>query len=249
MLSVDDSYFRDYAPIVKRAWKKFCGYDVFITHVTDSPKTPFHAKVPLVKNCPSANLAKLARYWMAGAWSPDDIIIIHDMDSAPLQKKYSEYIYNSFCASKCHICTVGKEVYANEKNNLLKGKAPASFMIGYSSAFREVYFSYETFPMAIKTYNQIMAETRNYQGMAEIGPEFFSDESTTMTLLETAKEKGIFVGNIERNYEMHNIIDRNYFHVDQEKLFAGGYIEINFLRPLDVKNRRLMKDVIDYIEK
>lgn len=245
VVSVDENpNFIDFVPVVSQAWKKFFPEaKLAIAFVTsrnlDDPVVQAVAQhgdmflFPRISEIPSANQAKVARHVLAGMF-PDEVCMIEDIDTIPLQRKFFEERTSHHVPGK--LLAVGREVYGTEHPD----KFPISTMTAEGRVFAGILN-----PMGLQ-YLPLFQSFYNLEEKAGINyyPAFFSDESLFRYLLR--KWPGEVV-HIERGVDIRrDWIDRSWWGIDQQRLVAGEYVTCNFLRNLR-QNFIEMKPVLDYI--
>jgi len=245
VVSVDENPdFLDFVPVVSKAWKKFFPEaELAIAFVTnrqlDDPVVQAVAQhgdmflFPHICDISSANQAKVARHVLAGMF-PDEICMIEDIDTVPLQREFFEERTSHHVDGK--LLAVGREVYGTEHPD----KFPISTMTAKGHVFKSIIN-----PMGLQ-YQPLFKSFYNLEEKAGINyyPAFFSDESLYRYLLR--KWPGEVV-HIPRNVDIRrDWIDRSWWKIDQERLITGQYVTCNFLR--NVKHNFIeMKPVFDYI--
>ncbi len=213
--SNDDPRYSEFAELTPAAWKKFF------------PES--ETVIAWVKGIggSTGNHAKLARYKLAAQY-PDDVCLIHDMDSIPLQRKYGLDLLADRVPGMLQ--AVGAEVYAGTEH---AGKFPAGWMCGEGYLFKQLLEGYSAEPMFDHKENPLAS------------PHVFSDESWVRAQL--ARNPSIRVQHIDRGVDIYrDWIDRSWWAVDVDKLNRGEYVECNFLRPWS-QHRAQMQPVVDYI--
>lgn len=219
--------FLDFIPLVSMAWKKFFPQaELSIAFVTD--RSMFDGLVgkmlqygdvslfPTFKEIPTANHAKIARHILAGCF--DDVCMIEDVDTIPLQASYFESRTALHQPGK--LLAVGKEVYGIEHPN----KFPISTMTAQGKVFQSIFNPTDA------DYNEIFKNLNRFKDKADIctSPQYFSDESLIKELLSgwsgevVHARRGV---NIKEDW-----IDRSWWDVDEDKLNRGEYVTCNMLR-------------------
>lgn len=174
-----------------------------------------------------ANYAKLARYYLAAIFDMD-VCLIHDIDTVPLQRDYTLSLLEN--RKPEHLTAIGREVYLGTPH---EGKFP----VGHLTA--EGWL----FSLLVENNTPICMFDQKEDYHAH--PTIFSDESWLRRQIHLNQ---IPVEHRMRKIDIyHDWIDRSWWKVDQEKLFAGGYIECNLLRPMH-SHREELKPIVDYID-
>lgn len=238
IVSSDESYFLQYWPVVVKAWNKFFPeatvHLAFVTERTDDDDLVKNLRkigsVHLFKeqdSCPTANQAKVARHILAGMLPENEISMIEDIDTIPLQREYFEKILSQ--RRENTMLFVGKEVLENTEH---AGKIPASNMAAESKIYREFYNSENlNFEEFIEAYLNIRIHDSKE---AIANPAYhFSDESLTRVFTQRAikSNKDIF-SFAKRDVDIKNDwIDRSWWNINLDKLNSEKYVTCNFLRP------------------
>lgn len=246
ILGVDESNFLQYLPLVSKAWQNFFPRKkLTVAFVTDRSKDDDVVKkmeeygdVELfntIPGIPTANHAKVARHILATKYG-DEVCLIEDMDTAPLQSNYLNCIIKNREQGK--LLAVGPEVFGNT------GQFPISNMSAESYIFKELInplnLNAEDLVkswMGIKVYDECEA--------VDGPPIKFSDEKLLRILIERWQNKKITYINRGMNIRKE-WIDRSWWSIKTKKLFKGEYIYVNFLRPFDA-NYRHIKPIVKYI--
>ena len=143
IVSTDDSHFKDFWPTVAKSWnrlfpnKKICL--AFVTKRKNNNKLIEKFRdfgevylFPIQPNIPTPNQAKMCRHILAGKFG-NDICMIEDIDTIPLQKEFLERILNQ--RRKNTVLRVGSEVYRGTSD---EGKFPTSNLTAESYLFKEL---------------------------------------------------------------------------------------------------------------
>lgn len=244
IISSTNDHFLDFLPTVSHVWDEmFPGINITLAILNegDSDSLSRHlSKYADVCVCqcfhdiPKANIAKLARF-LAAALYKDDICIIEDIDTIPLQKSYIEKALESYEDGK--ILMIGQEVYTDSKrySKLEVGKIPISNMTGKGEIFQKVFnpknLSYE---QLLRSFCEI-PKYKDEKEQLSNPPEFFSDESLIRALIHYNNCSDL-VKKIDRNIDTNTqCVDREWFmekDVDYVKLTNGQYLFWNCCRPL-----------------
>ena len=140
IVSCDDSHFKEFWPIVSKAWNNyFPDKKVTLAFVTDrEDDDPLVQKMknygdvylfPLVDGIPTANLAKMSRHILACNFN-DEVCMIEDIDTIPLQVDFINRILSQREPNKIlfvgngakkweHICKNENALFNDNPNNLL----------------------------------------------------------------------------------------------------------------------------------
>lgn len=193
-----------------------------------------------IEGIPSPNLSKILRYICASEFD-DDICVITDMDTIPLQTKYLSNIISKIELDK--LLCVGKEVLINTVDS---GKFPAHHTSGTGKIFKKLYnpenLDYENCVEQISKINNIFHSRECIKNL----PVDFSDESLNRALIKLNK---IPIKDITRDLDpMIDWIDRSWWSINQNKLDLGQYIESNLLRPYK-KYESMIKPIENYLLK
>lgn len=248
IVSCDDSYFLEYWYIVYLAWKKFYPEKkISIAFVTNRSYEDalvkkmgnFYDEVVLFKpilNVPTANLAKIARHFLATKYG-NEIFMIEDIDTVPLQREFVDRVIGT--RNNETILAVGHEVYGN-------GKFPTSNICSESFFYKKIYnpnnLSWEDFIISL-----INLRVFDHKEAPNISPSVFSDESLTRALISRYCPNENCLTKTRRNVDPQNDwVDRSWWKIDLEKLNNGKYIICNFLRPFS-QNYEKIYPIIKYI--
>jgi len=238
IVSTDDSHFKDFWPLVCIGWKKFfpevkivCGFvtnrmedDTLIKDMRQYGEVHIF---PIVPNIPTASQGKMTRLILASKFD-DEICLIDDIDSVPLQKSYLTNIFTTNIMNKIkegNLVVFGANVYKNTSED---GKFPMGYITGKSSTFKKLINS--TSKTLEDLYNLwSVNKIDNKESVLNTPIENFSDESLLRLLL---KEIPIQLTHIDRTYEVKNYwIDRSWWNINSDRLYNLDYIMCNFLRP------------------
>jgi len=248
IVSTDENpMFLQFVPIVAKAWKKYFPEKALsIAFISDRSEDDelvvrmrTYAEVKIfntIPGIPTANQAKISRHIIAAEYE-NEVCMIEDMDTIPLQKKFFEDRTSTY---KDGVIVVGSEVY---KGTPHEGKFPMSTMTAKGSVFKAIVnpngLSYEKL---IKSF--VGSETFDHKEAIEIPSNIFSDESLMRVLLNIWAGK---ITKVDRNANVSiDWIDRSWWNIDLNKLHSDGYITCNFLRPFR-ENFKSIKPVADYI--
>jgi len=213
----NDPRYMEFAKITPHAWRKFfpeC--EVQLVQALRQPDTP------------SGSLAKLVRYSAASAGDPNEVCLIHDIDTVPLQRQYTMDLLGQ--RKPGHLFCVGREVYDGTPD---EGKFPAGHMTGEGHLFKALLKGY------------VPGLPSMFDDKEDVRSHDFSDES--MVRAQLARHPEIPVQHVERGLDIrHDWIDRSWWNIDREKLWAGGYVECNMLRPWSAYPGE-MQPVVDYL--
>ena len=184
-------------------------------------------------NIPEGNQAKVLRYICASEFK-DEVCVITDMDTIPLQSEYLNFITSNRELNK--ILCVGSEVYYGTPHS---GKFPAHHITSEGKLFKKLFnpnnLSYGDLITDLSNINNV------YDNKESLLSNNFSDESLIRVLFER--------NNVERQNHPRNInikeqwIDRSWWGIDKDRLYSFNYIEANLLRPYNT-----YKDKIHEIE-
>lgn len=188
---------------------------------------------------PTANQAKILRYYCASEFN-DEICLISDMDTIPLQAEYINKIISK--RQKNILLGIGKEVLDGTPHS---GKFPAHHICGEGKLFKEMYNPENlSFDECVKKY--IGLKVFDHKEDINNPPHIFSDESLNRAVIYLNK---INIQHIKREIDIHKQwIDRSWWFVDEQKLKNNFYIEANLLRPLK-QNFQEIKKIITHLEK
>jgi hypothetical protein len=249
IVSCDDSYFKEYVPIVSEAWKKFfpeC--DLSIAFITDRSQDDSLVKRMLnygdvklfkpVEGVPPANQAKISRHILASEFE-NQVCSIEDIDTVPLQR---EWYYDRLSKrKKGSVLAVGAEVFLNTPHS---GKFPMSTITAEGDVFKQfINPNNLNYSDLVKSF----IDLKIYDNKESINnhPNQFSDESLIRALLSRWEEKTIT--HVERNVDIRNEwIDRSWWTINDEKLHNGEYVTCNFLRPPMVFHQQI-QSIANYI--
>lgn len=251
IVSSDDSPFIQYWPIVSNAWKKFFPEKkICLAFVTNRNEDDEYVKklknfgevylFKTISNIPSANQAKMARHVLASQFT-DEICMIEDIDTIPLQRNFVEKI--TIQREKDKLLAVGSEVYANSEHS---GKFPMSNITAEGYIFKEIVnpdnLSYEDLVNSwvdIKVYD--------HKEAINVDAYTFSDESLYRVLINKWNPKKDRICFANRNVNIKNEwIDRSWWGINVRKLNEGKYVCCNFLRPFD-ENYSKIEPLVDFI--
>jgi len=241
IVSTDESYFIQYIPIVARAWKKFFpAVKLHIAFVTDRNENDSlvsrmkqHGIVHLFKpidGINKGNHGKIARHVLASRFG-EVVCMIEDIDTIPLQREF--YFDRTNRREKDHLLLVGKEVF--DTDGECCGQVPMSTITAEGRVFKEVLNPDNLNDEAL--IKHWIGQRGMYEG--------FSDETLVRELLKAWKAPRI--NHVERGVDIHkDWVDRSWWRIDEEKLFAGKYVTCNFLRPF-AGNFLRIEPIIRYI--
>tara|TARA_R110000868_G_scaffold147305_4_gene368709 strand:- start:4365 stop:5255 length:891 start_codon:yes stop_codon:yes gene_type:complete len=262
-LSVNDNYaYYKNLPIVYMSWKSFfpkCKVFLGFVHPkidlsnrdTDEELISFLKQhcdelviLDEIGGIPTENQGKFLRYFVASERPKEEICLIHDIDSLPLQSEYwNMYLFEHIEKNK--LLAVGYDVYINTEN---EGKFPASNLIATAEIFKKLVnpknLSYQSL---IFTYCGI----RNLDEKERIDQikQLFSDESLVryMIINNLGMEN---VNHIDRKINIQTQwLDKVTWSLNIKKLQNGGYIECNLPRNFDVGCEKINTDeLFDFIK-
>lgn len=211
-----DPKYWEFRELTPQAWKKFFPECQVILVEVAPPN-----------GVPSGSWAKIARY-MAAARFTDDVCLIHDIDTVPLQRDYTVNILSQRKAG--HLLCVGAEVYAGTPH---EGKFPAGHMTGEGRLFGQL----------LEGYAPGLPDM--FDSKEDVRSTHFSDES--MIRAQLVRNPDIPVQHVGRGVDIYrDWIDRSWWDVDTKRLWAGGYVECNMMRPWS-EHREAMAPVVEYL--
>ena len=241
--------YYEHLPLVVAAWKRFFpNCKVKLAYITNklennglynlfsqvADEVKMYVEVAGVH---SANFAKVSRYLYASEQG-DDVCIIHDIDTIPLQAAYWEKLFNAFDREK--LFCVGHDVYEGSEH---EGKFPASSMMGTGHIFKTLINPNQ---LDFTSLFQGLAMRRVFDDKENIinHPTMFSDESLIRALISinnvpiTKVNRGI---NTDTQW-----IDRSSWKtISESDLKYGSYVECNLPRSHEVYD---IKPYVDKIE-
>jgi hypothetical protein len=257
IVSCDDSHFKEFWPIVSKAWAKyFPDAKVSLAFVTDRnendelvQKMRKYGDVHLfqvVEGIPTANLSKMARHILAGNFG-EEICMIEDIDTIPLQTNF--VIDRLSQREKGKILFIGKEVYNGHGTD--EGKFPISNITGESFLFKKIVnpdnlTHVDLFKswcnIRVFDHKESINNTPDLSGL-----NGFSDESLWRVLLnryEISENDFCF---INRGVDIQKYwIDRSWWRIDHNMLKNDEYVICNFLRPFS-QHYHLIEPIAKYI--
>lgn len=231
----DNPEYYSILPVCYAAWQKFFpeakvtlavvnGDDKldliykFMHHCNDMTGLSF------IKGVPSANLAKVARFFVASKY-PDEVCMINDIDLIPLQRQY--YFNNLQQRKENELLCIGGDVY---KRTPHFGKFPMGYITGEGELFKHIFNPFkddwEIFISSLSLFHGVFDEKENIKKPFKK----FSDESLIRALL---KDKDIAICKQNLNFKIHEDSVTRKMQIDEKKLFAGGYVEAHHLLPVE----------------
>lgn len=247
IVAADDSHFLEFWPLVAKAWKKFFNVRVTLAFVADDTSRhkvndlSKHGEVAVIQPnlyAPVANQAKLARFHLAANKYSDEIVMIEDIDTLPLQRKYFEEVTAKRPPNK--LLMVGHEVYLQPA---LAGKCPVSTMTAERSTFAKLLNPDGLdFRNWIGSFKRMRKYDRHEDPFGKA--DEFSDESLLRAVLNN-KDANIHKERRQIDPKV-DWIDRSKWRMDQGKLLSGGYVCVNLKRPLE-RNHPDVKLIEEYI--
>jgi len=242
ILSADEN--KDYIemlPYVYAGWKKFFPeFEITIARVinTDNLYNVNNTNIFNLLNIScSANQAKLARFYLASQY-PDDICMIHDIDSICLQREY--YFSRLQKRKENNLLTMGYDFYKETKNT---GKFPIGYMTAEGKIFNEI------FNVGNKSWHEWIHYIADLKGISvkeNIKNPFkiFSDESLIKFLLKNWKGK---IQNLPLDYVLKEDCICRWRGINLKKLQENGYIEAHHLIPFS-KYKEYFKIIKTYLD-
>lgn len=258
IVSCDDSHFKDFWILVSKAWNKYFPSKkislAFVTDRNDSDELVIKMRnygevhlFPVIPGIPSANLAKMARHILAGRYG-NEICMIEDIDTIPLQKNFVERITSNREIGK--FLFVGREVY-NDYDIRDRGKFPISNITGESYLFKKIVNPNNLNDIDLfnswKDVN-IFDHKESISNIPDLtGNGGFSDESLWRVLLYNSGLNDDNFCFVRRDVDIKNDwIDRSWWNINENKLKSDGYVICNFIRPF-IDNYQLAEPVVKYI--
>jgi hypothetical protein len=271
IVSCDDSHFKEFWPIVSKAWNNyFPDKKVTLAFVTDrEDDDPLVQKMknygdvylfPLVDGIPTANLAKMSRHILACNFN-DEVCMIEDIDTIPLQVDFINRILSQREPNK--ILFVGSEVYNGEGSD--EGKFPISNMTGESYLFKRLI---NPFNLSVEDLFNSWRNIRIFDNKESINNDpdtsgsgslvrrpggrpvikhGFSDESLLRVLISKNDPNKDMPCFIRRDVDIRKYwIDRSWWEIDINMLKNDQYVICNFLRPFS-QNYHLIEPIVKYI--
>ena len=213
--------------LVATAWRKFFpGIAVSVAFVTERDESD-----PLVRRMaefadvrlyrpmpgvPVGNLAKVSRYLVAAEY-PYEVSMIVDADTAPLQRAW--YLERTAMRRPGHLLAMFGDAY---KDTSHAGKFPAHGTTAEGHLFRRLLPPHF---LAMARGLRLM----DHKEALTCGSDTFSDESLVRALIRMT---GVPVQYVPQPVAEADRIDRSNWHLDADRLAAGGYVETNLPRPL-----------------
>ena len=258
IVSTDDSDFKKFWPMVCMAWNKFfpsvkvtCG---FVTNrseddslVTEMRKWGEVVIFPIVDNIPTASQGKMTRLILSTMYD-NEICLIDDIDSIPLQRNYIQSIFNQDVLNKIknnYLMALAADVYHSENF----GKFPMGYITAKSNIFKSIITPNNDLTTNFFELHELYQSwTLNHldgkESVLNQPIDRFSDESLLRYLLS---KKSINIVNVDRNCDIYKYwIDRSWWGYDINRLFLEDYVMCNFVRPY---NEELNKDIIEFLKK
>jgi hypothetical protein len=257
VLSCDDNpKFIQFWPLVTAAWRRFFGdVEVWLTVVSsrkdffanfkEAHATPgcYVQVLKPVPDVPSANQAKMARYFTAASWNDSAVISTNDMDLLPLQRKY-------FCdllvqRPPLHLMTIGSELYTGKE----RGKFTAGYLTAESSVWKTLVNPFNRSWMGfvrgfvgwqVHDHKEDISRVVHHED-----PDTFSDESLLRALLTM---NPVPVKHLPRGFDPYTdrAFCRSNWKLDRQKLEDGTVVEAHLPRPWD-QYKEQIKPLADYI--
>ena len=234
ILSTDDNdMYRPFWPIVAKAWKKLFDVEVSLAYVTNSPDLTLIEKMreyghvfvyTPVKGIPIGNQAKMARFFLAGEVYPEEVCMVNDIDTAPLNRDYFVRVLED--RKPDQLLAVGAELYMGTPH---EGKFPIGEITAEGRLFKRIV---NPKGLEFDKYISSFKKIREFDHKEDISvhSSVFSDESLLRVLIARAK---VDVLHSRRDISIaEDWIDRSWWKVNETKLYSGGYVLVNFLRPL-----------------
>jgi len=267
IVSSDDSDFLNFWPIVAKAWNKFLpSAKITLAFITDREEMdPIFNKInsfgdvyifPRDHSIPAPNQAKICRHILACLFK-DEVSMIEDIDTVPLQKDFILRIANEYEDGK--ILLVGEEVYNNTSD---EGKIPISNMTGKGNEFSNLFdplfkiesclhqnrFNKDIFSLWDNLKNlEVFDHKESILNIPDLsGLNGFSDESMIRAIIHKYDLYGV-IKKIDRSVNIKDRwIDRSWWNVEDNKLKSEYYVICNFMRPIK-ENYLTCKPVIDFV--
>jgi hypothetical protein len=257
IVSCDDSHFKEFWPIVSKAWEKyFPNAKISLAFVTDRDENDELVQkmrkygdvhlFPVVDGIPTANLSKMARHILAGNFE-EEVCMLEDIDTIPLQTNF--VIDRLSQREKGKILFIGKEVYNGHGTD--EGKFPISNITGESFLFRKIVnpdnlTHVDLFKswcnIRVFDHKESINNTPDLSGL-----NGFSDESLWRVLLNRYKISENDFCFINRGVDIQKYwIDRSWWRIDHNMLKNDEYVICNFLRPFS-QHYHLIEPIAKYI--
>jgi hypothetical protein len=245
-LSVNEN--KDYynmLPTVAFAYRKFFPESVLVLSALNSIDTyiidkfrPYcdelrcYQPIPEVPTC---NLAKIVRQYTAAYLEDSSTVMINDMDTIVLQRKFFEDRWNK--RPKGSLLAIGKELYKGKKNS---NNFPISYMAGESEVFQNLF---RCKGLSWTEFIKSVVKNRTSDIKTDIQKPFkvFSDESYINAIRSNTKifhQPRIFVPAVD------SVARRT--KLDLKKLAAGRYFEAHHLIPIN-ENISKMKAICNFL--
>lgn len=253
IVSTDDSDFRKFWPMVSMSWNKFfpevkvtCG---FVTNKSEDDKIVSEMRewgdvviFPTVENIPTASQGKMTRLILASMYG-EEVCLIDDIDSIPLQRKYIQNIFNDYVLSKIkdnYLMALAADVYKNSNHT---GKFPMGYITAKGNVFKSIINPLDE--DVDKLYlNWLDNHLDGKESVLNQPIDRFSDESLLRYLLT---KKSVNIVHVDRNCNIYKYwIDRSWWNYDINRLLSEDYVMCNFIRPY---NEQLNKDIIEFLKK
>lgn len=249
----DNPNYKNMWTVVRKAWKLcFPNIKIKLAYVTDAPDMMMshHEDVfifPLVPGIPSANLAKVARWFLAG-FQGNSICMVNDIDLIPLTNEYIKKILNYRTPN--HFLCVGCDIYENTPD---AGKFPSGYFTAESNLIKELWnpkeltwLNYVNQFIGLKVFDNKEDITNPLQTS---NPDCFSDESLMRVMLSRYPDQTKIqriahcMGSLENNR-----IDGARYKCDIYRLKAHSYFEAHALRPIS-KFQKEIDFLMEYMVK
>jgi hypothetical protein len=253
IVSTDDSGFKKFWPMVSMAWNKFfpdvkvtCG---FVTDLSEDDDTISEMRTwgevvtfPVIKNIPKASQGKMTRLILSSRYD-EEICLIDDIDSIPLQRNYVKNLFSDDVMEKIHngfLMALAGDAYINTPDS---GKFPMGYLTAKGKVIKKII---NPLDQDLETLYSSWSENHidGKESVLNEPIETFSDESLVRFLIS---QNPINIVHVNRNCDISKYwIDRSWWGYDRGRLFSEDYVMCNFTRPSDPI---LNKEIIEYLNK
>jgi len=250
VFSSDDSEFIQYWKLVVFTWKKFFPTVkvnlAFVTNRDDDDELIKEIRqygdgvflYPEVPNIPTFALGMLARSYLSTQFG-DDVCMIDDMDTIPLQIGFFQEMFDSYKKDKIQFKTT----------NYYRTQHPGKYPMGSTIAQSYVWKNFLN-PNNLSFSDLMMSfiGMRVYDNQEDVSKLNFSDESLFRVLNSRwDKNKNVILFESQMK-NLQSIYRGGIKNIDVESLSSQLYKEANLYRPFD-KNFEMMKPLCDFLIK
>lgn len=252
LISVDESDYLDYLPVVSLAWQKLLGIKPTLALVTEKSSLlnidkycqdvlyyDIDSRIPSGR-CKTFVARMLMRYKFN-----DEVCMVSDIDLIPLSKHIFEQAMGLF-KEDCFM-SIGSNLFEFGDGDPMSKivdpnlrKFPSCYTIAKSNVWKDLIN-----PLGLNDYDLVSTwlNINEYDHKESANKENFCDESLIRLMIQKwnpARDRIIGIPRPLKGFTLLDRIDKGKWRLDQNNLFNGKYVDAHCPRPL----KKYVTDII-----